>query len=489
MMMRRRVDQTRPLSPERLPGHLSGSQPQPNPGPYERYLENFILLSNQPNRTKLALSKILPYALGLSRADMGALLVLQNVDGGPVQRLSLIAQHRMPQDVVKALLQGNFNQQLQLDQPTQRPPLIPLTLMQSMLTSGRLSGLIGLPLVCQGRSLGVIILGTESRHRQALSRKAQHHLAVFSQLVAGFLERLRLHTENQRLQKRRAEPAATTTITPLSVDTASVGDLERLLEAVMSAEEEVIKYNTDLDTLNQFSSELAGTLSLQKILEKAVDQVRTSLQADMGWIYLQDNDELRLYAHQGLSENYIEVLNQLRPGSGVEGMAFSRNETIVRDTTLFHSGLQRHTVTAEGIGIVAAAPLTAGNKPFGVLCIANRNPNHNWDSRDEYMLSSIALRVAQAIFNARLFSNLQTKAADLETQNHQLQQNAIQLAGDFDVLKQQITEILKFQEQVWLTLPSSDDPRELVKQRNEVMQSSQDVITMIKRALQAISQR
>jgi GAF domain-containing protein len=474
----------RPPSPA-----VPNSSPEFNAS-YLRLIENFVALTVGAKKTA-ALSKILPYALSISGAEVGAFLVVQSVDEQTEQKLSLVAQQGMPPDLLHQLASGQL--QKEFDSQTvgkANMQVVQLNIIQTMLKQYQINQLVGLPLQIEGQMLGAIVLGSRQTKETIFTPTIRHQLATLSQLAAVFLDRVRLQTDNQRLtsQAPHLSPASPAPANQkMDFNNTSIEDLEKLLDAVMSAEEEVISHNTDLDMLNQLSSELAGTLNLHKILNKAIEQTRTALNAEAGWIYLFENNQLVLQAHQGLSEKYVKTLKYLRPGNGAEGMAFSRNESILRDTILFHSGQNRDMVKEEGIRIVAAAPLSMGTRPFGVICAANRGMYSNWSSRDEYMLHSIAQRVAQAVLNARMFTELQHKAIDLETQNSQLQKNAYQLSTDFGVLKQQISEILKFQEQVWLTLPAADDPRELLKQRATMRQSGDHVVTMIKRALQVIS--
>ena len=388
---------------------------------------------------KLALSKILPYTLAISEVEIGAFLVVQSVAENEDLHLTLIAQQGMPSDIIRQLTSGELSEQLQQgDKQNAGMGIIQLNIIQTLLHKHNLRSLIGLPLQCNGYILGAIVLGTRQESEEVFSQHVRQQLATLAQLASVFLDHVRLQTDNQRMLQEAHERNSAPDAEPLDFESGPVDDLEHLLEAMMSAEEEVVNYNADLDLLNQLSGELAETLNLSRILQKAIDQTISAVEAETGWIYLYEDEQLVLYDHKGLSDQYVIGMKYLKPGNGVDGMAFSRNEAMSRDTLLFLSGESREIVKEEGIRNVSAVPLIVGDKPFGVLAVGKRSETQMWTNRDERMLTSISQRVAQAILNARMFTELQYKASDLETQNITLQRNATQLSYDFGVLKQQI---------------------------------------------------
>ncbi len=457
-----------------------------------KIIESFIALTTHGVNKKRALSKILPYALTVSQVDIGALLVVQSVEQDPTQALRLISHQGMPKEIIQQLKARHIQDQLQSPEARGRSTqLVSLNIIQTLLNKYKLNSLIGLPLQCNGHTLGAIVLGSRSNVSHLFNSQVQQQLATLAQLVSFYLDHLRLQTDNQQLQHKLTSqaPLGSDLSQQLDLSTQSIDDLERLLEAIMTAEEEVMRYNDDLNVLNQFSGELAGTLNMKKILARSIEQVRTALNAETGWIYLFEQECLVLYDHQGLSESYVQGLRYLKPGNGVDGMAYARNECIMRDNILFHDGQGRKLVQEEGLRFVLAVPLSLADKPFGVLAVGNRSTTGQWTDRDERMALSIGQRVSQAILNARMFSDLQDKAYDLEQKNSVLQNNANQISNDFVVLKQQIAEILKFQEKIWLTLPNTEDPRDILKTRGEMLQSGEQVIFMLKRALQVLGDR
>jgi len=452
-------------------------------------LEQFITVMSQNTNRKRVLDKVLPYILEISRAELGAFFVVDAVSMDEINRLILVAQHNMPRKVIDQLIDGSLKKQLQTQSNgNSNLRVLQVSIMQSLLYEYNLKYLIGLPLQCGGKTLGGIVIGTYQNSNLSFNKTTLHQLSTIAQLTALFLERIHLQTENQRKAKLSTKSPVPPSDLEVEVQISdqSIEDLEKLLEAVMSAEEEVIQQNEDLGILNTLSGEIGGTLHPSKILQSAVEQTMSAVGAESGCVYLVDGDSLTLLEAKGFSKGYVNAMRRLTPGSGAEGMAFSRNEPIFRDSVLFHSGRNREVVREEGLRTVAAVPLVAGSSPFGVLSVATRQ-TRIWSMRDERMLISIGQRVAQAILNAQMFTNLQSKANNLENRNMKLQHNAFQLYEDFKVLKQQIGEILKHQQRIWLTIPNANDTGQVTVQQREMIQSSEHVITVIRRALDVIS--
>jgi signal transduction protein with GAF and PtsI domain len=209
--------------------------------------------------------------------------------------------------------------------------------------------------------------------------------------MALFLDHIRLRSQNQRQTQVKAQAAS-------APSTATAKELEELLAAVMSAEEEVVRQNKDLGILNTLSHEVGAVLQLNVILEAAVKRTRLALNVEVGWFYTFEEGMLVLREHQGLSEQYVQELRHLKPGDGAEGMAFNRRQPILRDALLFHSGRARAVVDAEGLRAVAAIPLLspAGDSALGVLAVGDRSARQ-WSMQDQRLLMLISRQVAQAV--------------------------------------------------------------------------------------------
>jgi GAF domain-containing protein len=467
---------------------------------YLTIVESFINLVRKRVSKKKVLASILPFALAASRADLGAFLAVKHVgadpavEHGPQQtgdNLLLIAQQGMPDELIHLLIDGDFGYKLQQGKSLRVGlQTVQLSELQRLLRQHKLKYLYGLPVQANEHVLGAIIVGSRSNAGEGFSPQVKQRLAILTHMVALYLDKFRFQAGSQ------PGPASSehnpVSQPPKRVKTApnpdEASELEQLLAAMMAAEEEMASHSQDLDFLSTLSNEVSSTLHLNRVLNSAIKQTMTALKAEAGWCYVLEGDMLALTQQQGLSGRYTEQLKYLKPGDGTEGMAFIRNEPMLRDALLFHNEEMRALVTAERLRTVAACPLISEGKPFGVLAVGARQ-DRSWSSRDERMLISISQQVAQAAMNAQKFTEAEGKTHALEARNKMLQNLNYQQAEEVERLKAQTREILRLQERFWT------DHAALKKARSKTHNENGDpldleysqILASLRRALEVIS--
>jgi GAF domain-containing protein len=446
---------------------------------YVAIIERMIAKIGQETDRRRVLAAILPYALAISQVELGVLLVT----GDDPENLNAVAKRGMPDEVISQLTNGDLGRLLLMGRKLWvKPRPMQLNAKQALLGRHKLSYLFGVPFRFDGQVLGAIVIGTHKSSGGDLTREQQQWLSMLAQLTALFLDNIRLRTN---LSHRQEQPQTAAAPVPDEVppQPPAIDELEQLLEAVMSAEEEVANQNTDLGLLNALSAEVGRSLQLNEILDAVVKQTITILNAETGWCYLFQDGSLNLRGHAGLSDEYIEGMQHLSPGDGVEGMAFTRNEPILREGMLFHSGQARRLVQDEGLRTVAAVPLRNDRDTFGVLAIANRR-DWVWSSRDKRMLVSISRQVAQAIENSQKYTEAQEQAQNLEENYSALQNANAELAKRAEVLERQIQDLHQAEQQIWMALAASQQAA-----RTADPQDNEQLTATLKRILNAMSRQ
>ncbi len=450
-----------------------------NLGPDQSYvvvIEKLITAIGQETNKKRILGAVLPYALTVSGTETGVLLVTRDA-----KSFQAVARLGVSKEVVRQLTGGDLGNLLLMGQRLwMKPQPMQLNPEQALLGRHHLKYMFGLPLRFAGRILGAIVVGSHHREYHTLTPVQQQRLNTIAHLVALFLDDLRLRTQNATLVNQGKASSPSPQESPGALAEYE-HDLEQLLAAVMNAEEEVASQNVDLGLLNSLSTKMIGALQTKQVLSTAIKQTGEAMQADAAWCYLMQDGELMLSGQHGLSDKYVENMAHLSPGTGAEGMAFTRQEPILRDALLFHSGKMRGFVQAEGLVAIAAVPLFAGGEPYGVLAVANRR-NREWSERDRRMLVSIGQRVEQAIVNSQKFTAATEKASTLEHQYQALQQSNTDLVHKAAALEQQLQTLRQAEQQLWVALAASQHAR-----RNSI--STEDVdeslINSLKEALMA----
>jgi GAF domain-containing protein len=456
---------------------------------YVAIIERMIAKIGQETDRKKVLAAILPYALAISQVELGVLLVTSDEP----DNLSAVARRGMPDEVIEQLTRGDLGRLLLMGRKLWvKPRPLQLDVEQALLGRHKLAYLFGVPFRFDGQVLGAIVVGSHKQSGRTLDREQQQWLAMLAQLTALFLDNIRLRAYNAYLsngQRQDQEKSLPVDAPPLIPQPMEVDELEQLLAAVMSAEEEVASHNIDLSLLNALSNELSSTLQLNVILEAVVKRTTNILNAEAGWCYLFEDGVLSLRGHEGLSEKYVAGMRRLSPGDGVEGMAFTRSEPILRDGMLFHSGKARILVQEESLRTVAAVPLRTESKTYGVLAVANRH-DWVWSSRDRRMLVSIGQQVGQAIANSKMFNEVRAKAQSWEVSYTALQKANAQLTKRAETLERQIQELHHAEQQIWVALAASQRAR-----RNMPVKASADsdedeqLVATLKRILAAMSKQ
>jgi GAF domain-containing protein len=222
---------------------------------------------------------------------------------------------------------------------------------------------------------------------------------------------------------------------------ATDDDLEKLLAAMMTAEEEVQRHNADFVALHTITEMLNGTFDLGEVLDQVVSKICDLLEVDAAWLFLAGEDRgdprvLYLQAHRGLTADYVTAGQRLSVGDGFEGSVARQNKgRAINDMTL-HAIRCHLLVELTDFRAVAAAPLlriknqndrgaghngTEQNQNLGVFAIAHRRV-HSWQARELRLLTTIANQIALSVNNARLYNQLKESMSMVSAGNEFLQE-------------------------------------------------------------------
>jgi GAF domain-containing protein len=255
-------------------------------------------------------------------------------------------------------------------------------------------------------------------------------------LTQGVNEQLR--TAAQGLLPLMVEPPSVPTFPTRSVHVPSMSrmasddDLEKLLAAMMEAEEESFRHNSDLITLNNISALLARTFNLSQVWSQVISEARPMLNVEAAWLYLNDPlspERLVLRACEGLSERYQLGMQRIFIGDGMEGQVARQNQAVYLNDTQQHRQRCEILIDQEGIMALASVPLTYeveqdGREEqliVGVLSVGMRS-TYTWQAREIRLLTAIANQIALATHNAALYNQVQDTLDRLAASNQLLQE-------------------------------------------------------------------
>jgi len=174
-----------------------------------------------------------------------------------------------------------------------------------------------------------------------------------------------------------------------------------------------------LEVLNTIGAAVSQSLDLQIVLHQAIEKMIETLHFDACWIHMlnKDETELRLQACRGLTEEAVRALERRKLSEGLSGNIFQTGERLVfedfQNDVRYHQISGRHHVIAMGFASAAGFPIKANDKTIGVLHLASQT-RRQFAADELQHIESIAQEIGVAAQNARLFTEVNQKTAELQ---------------------------------------------------------------------------
>jgi signal transduction histidine kinase len=168
-------------------------------------------------------------------------------------------------------------------------------------------------------------------------------------------------------------------------------------------------------------------LDLQIVLHQAIEKMIETLHFDACWIHMLDkeNTVLRLQACRGLTEDAMRALEHRKLSEGLSGNIFQTGERLVfedfQNDVRYQQLSGRHHVVAMGFASAAGFPIKANDKTIGVLHLASQT-RRQFAADELQHIESIAQEIGVAAQNARLFTEVNQKTAELQQINDELEE-------------------------------------------------------------------
>jgi len=187
-------------------------------------------------------------------------------------------------------------------------------------------------------------------------------------------------------------------------------ELTRDVTESKELEKQILEVNRHLLALNAIASTVSQSLSLDVILNSALDKVLELIEGEVGGILLLDekSQTLSYRVHRGLSDQFVQGIAGLALGEGIAGQVAEQGETLVVDDISRDPRVSRPVVAEEGLNAFISVPLKSKEKVVGVLNIASRKPRP-FHQQEVQLLTAVGHQLGIAIENAQLYQELQLK--------------------------------------------------------------------------------
>src|SRR5437763_6164910 len=186
--------------------------------------------------------------------------------------------------------------------------------------------------------------------------------------------------------------------------------------------EEAERRRREEAAFNAIAGDLAASLEGGTLLQHIVDHALALLAADFAEILLYEPaaGELRSAAVSGAAAGPL-LDRTLQPGIGLGGHVWQSGRPVTvddyhADPRIVHTEAIDRLVRRVGIAAGVGVPITLGEERLGVVVVGDDTPRR-FSEHDEALLGRLATQAALAVRNARLYDEVQRRAARVETLN------------------------------------------------------------------------
>ncbi len=174
-----------------------------------------------------------------------------------------------------------------------------------------------------------------------------------------------------------------------------------------------------LAALNAIANTVAGSLNLEDVLNRALDEVLEAMKVDAGVITSFDprTGEITLMTHRGLSDEFVQGMRRQRHEVGrqlADTIPGLEEAILIQDlqrdprAVFFAEHFEK-----ERLHSSAAVPLKSKGKVLGMLAVISREP-HKFTPEDVKLLTAMGIQIGLAVENASLHQEEMQRVSEME---------------------------------------------------------------------------
>jgi len=205
------------------------------------------------------------------------------------------------------------------------------------------------------------------------------------------------------------------------------------------------------------SQVLSGPEGLDSKIKSIIGRLRSFVNADAVLVHLFEEDgRLYLRAHEGLIEEALAALEELAPGEGFIGEAFTGGR-VVSSPPGKAAGLKG--IVRTGPVNAVCVPLRTSLRVWGVLTLAGGDLCKSHDQLDEQVLDIIGGQLGVAIENSRLISQLHGRMEQIELINELSSaiNSSLSIGTVFRIMVSEIKKMVSFDRSSLLLYNEKED--------------------------------
>jgi signal transduction histidine kinase/CRP-like cAMP-binding protein len=192
----------------------------------------------------------------------------------------------------------------------------------------------------------------------------------------------------------------------------------RLFQELRARTDELAQSVQELHALAQTTQAVNSSLNRERVLSAIAEQACRLCDADAGLIteLVEPAREFRPVATWNVRPEFVQRVLASPPtwGKGVTGQsAANRGAVQIPDVFAAEGYPWRETISAEGLRAVLSVPLVRDDRVIGTIAVARKTAGA-FAERSVSLLTTFANQASIALEHARLFQQLQEKAAQIE---------------------------------------------------------------------------
>lgn len=269
------------------------------------------------------------------------------------------------------------------------------------------------------------------------------HHDLFAQRLAACWRSDNRRTERFDVEARRADGRrflAEASLFPAGAGRAELmvaclRDVTELREAEIQERQRA----AEIASLHQLGQRVGGALSLDEVVETALEEVLATVNPDLAMLFLRDADG-KLVPHRRLARG--TAMSSDAPEAAMGDCLCNRAAHLrepIYSLDLARDPLCRSTCLGGGLTSFAALPLTRGEEVLGVVAVATAGPRDF--SRQARFLETMANEVSGFIQNAQLYDQLKARGEDLARANAGLEAEVAERRRAEEALKKARDEL------------------------------------------------
>jgi nitrate/nitrite-specific signal transduction histidine kinase len=215
----------------------------------------------------------------------------------------------------------------------------------------------------------------------------------------------------------------------------------QLRESYTDLEQRVADRTQELAALNAIAASVNESLDLDETLNRALDEILSLLNLEVGEIRLLDpeRNELVIRTQRGLSPDFIRLTDRRHLTKTLPGSILLSGRPVIYEDA--HKVPQNTWARQENLRAIAIYILRAKEKQLGTLSLGTRRGPRPFSRNERELLRAVSDQVGVAIENARLFEVEQRRAEQLQVINKVGQRIASILS--VDELLEEIMRLVK----------------------------------------------